>query len=52
VISRPSIRFKVKMAEEFKHMNIFNISSIESLGPKQELGLRGDFETTLKALTS
>ena len=25
---------------------MFNISSIESLGPTQELGLRGGFETT------
>jgi hypothetical protein len=29
-------------------MNIFNISSIEPLGPTQELGLRGGFETTSK----
>jgi len=29
-------------------MNIFNILSIESLGPTQELGLRGGFETTSK----
>jgi hypothetical protein len=27
-------------------MNIFNILSIESLDPTQELGLRGAFETT------
>jgi hypothetical protein len=27
-------------------IHIFNISSIESLGPTQELGLRGGFETT------
>jgi hypothetical protein len=32
----------------FKHRNIFNISSIESLGPTQELGLRAGFETTSK----
>jgi hypothetical protein len=32
----------------FKRRNIFNISSIESLGPIQKLGLRGGFETTSK----
>jgi len=29
-------------------MNIFNISSIESLSPTQKLGLRGGFETTYR----
>jgi hypothetical protein len=37
---------KSRRSEGFKHRNIFNISSIESLGPTQELGLRGGFETT------
>ena len=37
---------KSRRIEGFKRRNIFNISSIESLGPTQELGLRGSFETT------
>jgi len=37
-----------RRTEEFKRVNIFNISSIESLGPTQESGLRGGFETTSK----
>jgi hypothetical protein len=45
VVSKPSIRFKVKAADGFKHRNTFNISSIESLGPTLELGLRVGFET-------
>ena len=35
-----------RRGEGFNPRNIFNISSIESLGPTQELGLRGGFETT------
>ena len=35
-----------RRSEGFKRRNIFNISSIESLGPTQKLGLRGGFETT------
>ena len=37
---------KPRRTEGFNHRNIFNISSIESLGPTQKLGLRGGFETT------
>jgi len=39
---------KSRRDEGFKRRNIFNISSIEYLGPTQELGLRGGFETTSK----
>jgi len=35
-----------RRTEGFKRRNIFNISSIEFLGPTQDLGLRGGFETT------
>jgi hypothetical protein len=41
---------KSRRAEGFKRRNIFNISSIKSLGPTQELGLRGGFETTCKRI--
>jgi len=37
---------KSRRGEGFKRRNICNISSIESLGPTQKLGLRGSFETT------
>jgi hypothetical protein len=37
-----------RRSEGFNRRNIFNISSIEPLGPTQELGLRGGFETTSK----
>jgi hypothetical protein len=37
-----------RRGEGFKRRNICNISSIESLGPTQRLGLRGGFETTSK----
>ena len=46
VVSKPSIRFKVKAGGGIQCSNIFNISSIESLPPTQKLGLRGGFETT------
>jgi hypothetical protein len=47
VVSKSSIRFKVKAdTEGFKRRNIFNISSIESLGSTKELGLRGGLEIT------
>ena len=39
---------KARRGEGSKRMNIFNISSIESLGPTQKLGLRGGVETTSK----
>jgi hypothetical protein len=38
--------------EKFKRRNIFNISSIESLGPTQELGLKGGFETNSMQIVS
>ena len=43
---------KSRRAEGFKRTNILKISSIESLGPTQESGLREGFETTYRALTS
>jgi hypothetical protein len=42
----PQSGSKSRRGGGFKRRNIFNISSIESLGPTQELGLRGGFETT------
>jgi len=36
---------RIRRSEGFKRRNIFNISSIESLGPTQKMGLRGGFET-------
>jgi hypothetical protein len=35
-----------RRGDGFNRGNIFNISSIESLGPTQKLALRGGFETT------
>jgi len=47
VVSKPSIRFKVKADPGIQTKEyICNISSVESLGPTQELGLRGGFEST------
>ena len=47
VVSKPSIRFKVKADRGIQTQEyICNISSIESIGPTQELGLRGGFEIT------
>jgi len=37
---------KSRRGDGFKRRNIFNISSIESLGPTQKLGLKGGFEAT------
>jgi hypothetical protein len=40
VVSKLSIRLKIKAGDGFKRRNIFNISSIEPHGPKQKMTLR------------